>query len=174
MRAGSGKAKGSSFERVICKDLSLWVSGGARDDLYWRSAMSGGRATVAKKKGKSLAHVSGDICAVHPDGAVLTDRYFVECKHYKDLAYRAFLLSGSGAIATFWDKVREQAHSHGKQPLLILKQNQCPTVVLINQCRDEPSSIAELHWHNSTMLSMELMLATPFNQFGKTRKVVRL
>ena len=46
MRKGGGKEKGSSFERLVCKRMSMWLSKGERDDLFWRSAMSGGRATV--------------------------------------------------------------------------------------------------------------------------------
>ena len=55
MRKGGGKAKGSSFERLICKELSLWITGGEHQDVFWRSAMSGGRSTVAMKKGDKLA-----------------------------------------------------------------------------------------------------------------------
>jgi len=47
MRKGGGKAKGASFERDICRRLSLWVSAGKQEDVFWRSAMSGGRSTVA-------------------------------------------------------------------------------------------------------------------------------
>lgn len=30
----NSKAKGASFERDVCKKLSLWVSDGKREDLY--------------------------------------------------------------------------------------------------------------------------------------------
>jgi hypothetical protein len=51
MRKGGGKQKGSQFERDVCRELSLWVSHGKQEDVYWRSAMSGGRSTVAALKG---------------------------------------------------------------------------------------------------------------------------
>ena len=36
--------KGSEFEREMCKCLSLWWTDSKRDDVFWRSAQSGGRA----------------------------------------------------------------------------------------------------------------------------------
>jgi hypothetical protein len=56
-------AKGSSFEREVAKQLSLWWSGGERDDLIWRTAMSGGRATVRHRQGKRTAGQAGDLTA---------------------------------------------------------------------------------------------------------------
>src|SRR5215216_6431446 len=38
--------KGPQWEREVCRALSLWVTNGERVDVFWRSAMSGGRATV--------------------------------------------------------------------------------------------------------------------------------
>lgn len=56
-------AKGASFEREVAKRLSLWWSGGERDDLVWRTAMSGGRATVRHRQGKKTAGQAGDLTA---------------------------------------------------------------------------------------------------------------
>lgn len=61
--------KGQNFERQICKELSLWLSKGQRDDLFWRTAGSGGRATTRQKKGKNTAGAAGDICSTDPDSA---------------------------------------------------------------------------------------------------------
>jgi len=129
MKSGGGKAKGSAFERDVCKKLSLWVTKNKRDDVFWRSAMSGGRATVAGKKGQGLAHVSGDICATHADGYALIEEIFIECKFYRDLTFAALVTSNSGLIERFWDKAQSQAHQHGKTPVVILKQNQMPALV---------------------------------------------
>lgn len=131
MRPGGGKQKGNAFERQVCKDLSLWISNGKRDDLLWRSAISGGRATVRMKKGKNTAHQAGDICSVHPDGHKLTDKFFIECKAYRDLKAAALLFAGEGTIAKFWKICKEQAAQHGKLPMLILRQNQQPVVVVL-------------------------------------------
>lgn len=123
MRAGGGKSKGNAFEREVCKRLSLWATRGKRDDVLWRSAISGGRATVHAKKGKSLAHVAGDICGVHPDADPFVSRFYAECKFYRDLKVPALFYTGDGTLAAFWNETVKQAQRHGKAPMLIFKQN---------------------------------------------------
>jgi hypothetical protein len=134
MRRGGGKSKGAGFEREICKRLSLWVSRGTKQDVFWRSAMSGGRSTVARKKGTVLNRQAGDITATAPEGHQLTGTFFIECKFYKDLQLRSFLLNLEyGKLWEFWDKALEEAFSYGKEPLLIAKQNLIPTLVLVTK-----------------------------------------
>ena len=128
-RRGGGKAKGASFERDVCKKLSLWVSDGKREDLYWRSAMSGGRATLGHRKGKDLRHQAGDICAVHPEGHKLTERFYIECKHYRDLDLGGLLFK-KGKLFNFWVATEAEATKHERLPLLIAKQNNFKTLVL--------------------------------------------
>lgn len=129
-KAGSGKRKGSSFERSVCKHLSLWVTQGKREDVFWRSAMSGGRATVAKKAGRDVRQ-AGDICAVAPEGHKLTDKYYIECKFYRNLRITNFILDGEGKLARFWEEAVEQAKAHNREPILIAKENGREPIVLI-------------------------------------------
>lgn len=79
-RAGHGKAKGSAYEREICVFLSLWWTANHREDIFWRSSASGGRATVRGKKGLSTAHQGGDVACTDPEGAPLTDLFAIEIK----------------------------------------------------------------------------------------------
>ncbi len=76
--------KGSSFEREICKKLSLWwtqdIPGGPRDDVFWRTAGSGARATTRAKRGRATANSHGDITATDPVGRPLLDLITFECK----------------------------------------------------------------------------------------------
>ena len=76
-----GKNKGNSFEREICKELSLWWSNGLglpeNDNIFWRTSNSGGRATVRGKKGDKHC---GDICAIDPIGQPLIDCVTIEVK----------------------------------------------------------------------------------------------
>ena len=130
MRSKS-KQKGSHFERVICKQLSLWVSGGEREDLFWRSAMSGGRATVGKRKGKDHAAHAGDISATHSQGHVLTDHWYIECKAYRNLAIESAMIKGIGTLAKFWRETCYQATQHKKMPMLIAKQNNTPILMIV-------------------------------------------
>jgi len=121
MKAGGGKGKGSEFERVICKSLSLWVTSGKSIDVFWRSAMSGGRATI--KKG--LVRQAGDITAVAPEGHTLTNAFYLELKHLKDISLDS-LITGKGSLVTIWDKTIVEAAKYDRIPVLIFKQNRWP------------------------------------------------
>jgi hypothetical protein len=132
VRKGGGKGKGSGFEREICKALSLWATKGMRDDVFWRSSLSGGRATVGRKTGKEMAHVAGDLCAVRPEGYAFAAKWFMELKSYKDLQVERFILEHRGTLWDFWQKARKEAVSHKKLPLMFLHQNQLKTFVLID------------------------------------------
>lgn len=127
----NSKAKGSAFERKVCNELSLWVSGGLKRDLFWRSSLSGGRATVARKRGSVLNRQAGDICAISPEGHDLTDRYYLDCKFYRDLQFDQFCLHGKGKLTGFWETVRNEAHSYNLKPFLIAKQNHLPVLALM-------------------------------------------
>jgi hypothetical protein len=75
--------KGSSFEREICTKLSLWWTQDLkepRDDIFWRSSQSGGRATERSKKGKTTYGSYGDIAALDPIGAPLLKMFTIELK----------------------------------------------------------------------------------------------
>ena len=128
MRTGGGKAKGSAFERSVCIDLSKWVSGGnARIDLFWRSALSGGRATV--KRG--TVRQAGDITAVAPEGHVLTDNFYLECKHLKNISLDG-LIKGKGALINIWATTVMEALKYNRVPILIFRQNHWPTIFCTN------------------------------------------
>ena len=131
MRKGGGKQKGASFERHVCKQLSKWMSHGTREDLYWRSAMSGGRATLSLGKGTRLAAQAGDITAIDPTGEPLTRQFLLECKHYRNLQF-AGLLNGTGEISHFWKKLVKDADGYNKGPLLIARQNSYPTIAVMD------------------------------------------
>ena len=121
------QSKGSQFEREIAVKLSLWVSHGQRRDIFWRTAMSGGRATVHRKKG-SLYRQSGDICSVDLDGHSLTDVFYFELKHYKTLELPSFFGRGKGTLAKFWERAVDEAKFYRMKPVMIVKQNRFPVL----------------------------------------------
>jgi hypothetical protein len=129
MKQGGGKGKGSAFEREVCKALSLWVSAGRKEDLFWRSAMSGGRATVAQRRG-ALVRQAGDICAVEQAGHSLTSAWYIECKFYKSIKFGEWLIRDTGPIKGWWEEARRNARKYGRDPMLIVKQNGWPTLVI--------------------------------------------
>lgn len=72
--------KGGGFERKMCKRLSLWYSHGERDDIFWRTAGSGARATCRMKQGLMTADSAGDMCAIHESAKRLTAKSIWEFK----------------------------------------------------------------------------------------------
>lgn len=77
--------KGPEFEREVAKDLSLWWTAGDRDDIFWRTQNSGGRATARKRKGKTTQGQYGDIQAVDPLGKPLMRFLSFELKRGYDV-----------------------------------------------------------------------------------------
>ena len=75
-----GKGKGSQFERDICFTLSKWWTDDKRSDVFWRSSMSGGRATVRNKKGLTTHGNYGDIAIADPIGQPLIELATIELK----------------------------------------------------------------------------------------------
>lgn len=73
-------AKGEGFEREISKDLSLWWSREERDDIFWRSSQSGGRAKSRAIAGLNTAYSYGDISFLDPIGKPLLERVVIEVK----------------------------------------------------------------------------------------------
>lgn len=132
MRPGGSKSKGASFERDVCKALSLWVSGGIREDVFWRSAMSGGRSTVAHAKGKKLSSQAGDLSCIHSVGQPFIESFVAECKFYSNLDYTG-LLTGKGKIVAFWEEVNLQANRYGKFPFMVAKQNRLNANVCLSK-----------------------------------------
>lgn len=133
MKAGGSKAKGSSFERDVCKKLSLWASSGLREDLYWRSSMSGGRSTIQAKKGKQNLTQAGDISSIDRVGAEFIEQFCVECKHYKVLDLIPGIIHNRGALYGFWKRLIKDAAGAKKLPILIAKQNRLPALVLLTE-----------------------------------------
>jgi hypothetical protein len=168
MRVGGGKAKGSNFERRVCKELSLWVTNGNREDVFWRSAMSGGRATIAKRRGVNLRRQAGDITATAPEGHVLTDRFFIEVKHVRSLDFLSFFTRSTGSLAKFWMTAKREARKHGLKPMIIAKQNGLPTIVVlplnsIEQFSNLPSATRRIRFGAVEVWLYEEVLAMPFD-----------
>jgi len=143
MRPGGGKQKGAAFEREVCVLLSRWLTNGTREDVFWRSAMSGGRATVGHKRGKQHSTQVGDISCIHPAGHKFSDTFAPECKFYADLNWQG-LLTGKGKLLDFWNEINTQANRYGKHPFLVARQNRMPAFVCL-----DAAGVAKLKLHSS-------------------------
>lgn len=166
MKPGAGKRKGSAFERKVCQQLSLWVTDGNLKDCFWRSAMSGGRATLGAKSGVKLSRQAGDICSVSPEGHALTERYYLELKHLKSLDLGQFFIKRGGVLAKFWLIARSEARKYGKSPMIIAKQNKYPTIVITRR-NQQPVANVLCSGADYEIGLFDDMLAGPFKDFGR-------
>lgn len=132
MKRGGGHSKGASWERECCKRLSKFFTAGERDDLFWRTAMSGGRATLQARKGKSVSAQVGDIGAIDSDGEYHFLRHVVvECKHHHNLHIERGFISSTGNLHAFWVKHCGDAVAVRREPVLIARQDRTPTLLIM-------------------------------------------
>lgn len=111
--AAKSKRKGGSFERDVCKAISLAWTGGARDDLFYRTASSGGRATGRARRGKTTANAAGDVAAMDPDGFPLLKAFSFEIKRGYNSHTIQDLLDGMGAVPLYRKWIRQAWESCG-------------------------------------------------------------
>lgn len=140
MKPGGGKQKGAQFEREVCKKLSLWISDGIRDDMFWRSAMSGGRASIGLKKGMIRVSQQGDVSVIAGgnskaalDAHQFLFNFVVECKSVKDYQLEKFLWSNYGfnnVKGGIIGKAIIQSQTHEKGVFIIAKANRKPALVI--------------------------------------------
>lgn len=131
--AAKGK-KGPAFERKMCRELSRWATDGERADVFWRSAMSGGRATVAARANRGAAYdrQAGDVSATHPAGHPLLDVFVVELKHYKKLRFDLWVYGNENRADTFWREPVDVALDAEREPFIVLKGNRYKELLLVS------------------------------------------
>ena len=139
MRRGGGSNKGSSFEREICKTLSLWWTDGSRDDVFWRTAGSGGRATNRARTGRSTAGAEGDLTATDPIGTVLLRLCCFELKRgYNKVNPLDVIERRSNTkpciLEDFWQQaVTSCMQSKAHFPVVIFKRDQKRTSIVCDR-----------------------------------------
>lgn len=95
--------------------------------------MSGGRASVQFKRGAKNKTQCGDVSAIDPIGARLTDLFLIEAKFYRDLILVGLFHGIKGGINKHWLQCTTQARQHGKLPMLIARQNGVKPLVFLTQ-----------------------------------------
>lgn len=129
------KGKGKSFERLVSKKMSLWLTCGEDKDCIWLTKSSGGRATRRiRTNQKASKYDHGDIA---PDGSRL--EYFfnvfsVELKtgygQKKESEFKLWsvldLIDSKQNIPKFkdfWDQACQDAIASKREPILIFRRN---------------------------------------------------
>ena len=163
MKGGGGKRKGNAFERIICKHLSLWITNGDREDCLWRSAMSGGRATIAYTRNGEPVRQGGDIASVSPEGHALVDRFTIECKCVRSLELVNFMLHNIGRTARFWSKLVMEAQRDGKQPMLIAKENRGAIIVIAKTLSHYAEPYVTIHERGCSLYLFSEIISSNFD-----------
>lgn len=116
------KAKGNTFEREVCVQLSLWWSNSKRDDLFCRSNSSGGRATQRAKKDKKTANQYGDVSLSDPDGQDLLRMFVFELKRgYNTTVFQELIdTDGKSQIKEWITHAKECSEQSGSKSWLIV------------------------------------------------------
>ena len=137
--------KGASFEREMCKYLSLWWTEGKHDDVFWRKRVRSTRKSIDAK------FQLGDIKAERPEGEDLMKMFSIELKtgysvgrkgkHVKNVPWDLLDIidfrKGSKdiekkTIIKFWRQCTRDAEIDNKYPLLIFKRDFHVPVVCIH------------------------------------------
>jgi hypothetical protein len=123
-------AKGGNYEREICHSLSKWWTGNENDSVFWRTANSGGRATVRGRKGKKTSGHCGDICATDQSAEPFMKLVTIEVKrgYNKDNVFN-FIDQKRGKKATDFEQWILQAKSASERAgsmhwMVIARRNQ--------------------------------------------------
>jgi hypothetical protein len=175
----SGHAKGSAFERSICKQLSEWWRPG-RDDIFWRSSQSGGRATIRSRKGKSTAGSYGDIAATDPCGVDLLRFFTIELKCGRSHGFPGDLIDSdcSQFLATIEQAMSAHIAAGSLTWLLVCKRDRRHVMVyfdfrsmreLIKKCKLLASPSVRMKFRHKALGKIDLV-GLPLERFLRAVK----
>ena len=140
----NGKAKGSGGERLVCRILSKWINGTEKPYVFYRSANSGGLATVLGM----YEDMSGDIMCIRPEGKDVADKFSIEIKTgYKDACLDKCLKDNKNEdFRDFWTQCNRDATNAKKLPLLIYNRNGAqPKNMWIGFCNNGIEMLSKLN-----------------------------
>lgn len=130
--------KGGNYERKLCKRFGLWWTQDLdtpRNDIFWRTSQSGGRATQRQKKGVKTAYQYGDMTFTDPIGKPLIDLFLFEFKKgYNDMDVLDIIDSRQKKplLLKFWDKAEQDRKACGRPySILIVKRDHKKSFVVI-------------------------------------------
>lgn len=131
--------KGSGFEREVSKKLSLWYSRGESDSWIWRTAMSGGRATVRAKKGQATSGGAGDLTFTDAKAAPLFELVTFELKRgYAKTSLSDLIDKNDGTKPGTFEQWVQQAVRSARQAgtphwVIIHKRNNRPAMAYLDR-----------------------------------------
>lgn len=128
---GNGKAKGSGYERTICKMLTKWLTGKEKPYVYWRSPSSGALATITAQN----PNLTGDIISVLPEGNFLTDIFSIEVKAgYPKSSFNKFFKDiKNNELMQFWEQSLKDCVQSKKEPMVLYKKDRKEPLIFLNE-----------------------------------------
>jgi hypothetical protein len=131
MKSGKGKSKGSSFERLVAKKLTMFLTGQDAEYFFYRSPGSGAVATMNEQNGE----ITGDIIAIKPEARVLTSKFSIECKDgYADVdTLKIFKNNKNDTLKGFWQQCIRDSRITNKKGMLIFRKKGYPILVGIEE-----------------------------------------
>jgi len=136
--------KGSAYERELASLFSLWWSEGKRDDIFGRSAGSGGRFTARRKSGKDTFLQGGDIVATDAEGEPLMKALLIEAKTGYGTKVSGEIVrwdildfmdsrQEKPVLAKMWEQCYRDAAISNRTPVLIFRRNRRSPCMLIEK-----------------------------------------
>lgn len=115
----NGKRKGSSWERDVCKRLSIWLTGKEKPVVFWRSPSSGGLGTI-----KTAENVTGDIISISDVSKWVCQKFSIECKNGYPSAdlFKHFKKVKNDEIEQFWTQCIRDSQTENKYGILVFKK----------------------------------------------------
>lgn len=114
-RRVNSRAKGSRFERVVCKSFESWSG-----YEFSRTPASGGL------RWKKTDNISSDVVCSDPKHSRKFP-FSVEVKNYQNIKFEHLLLGNKTCkIHDFWEQATEDANRAKKLPVLIMRYNSMP------------------------------------------------
>ena len=139
------KGKGKSFERLISKKMSLWLTCGEDKDCIWYTKSSGGRATRRINTNQTASRYDhGDL---GPDGSKLEYFFSIFCIELKtgdgrkkENEFKLWSLLDSidskqnvPKFNEFWEQACHDAEVSKREPILIFRRNRrLPCIAMYN------------------------------------------
>lgn len=125
----SSKSKGSSYERLLSKELTKWLTGNEKPYNFWRTHASGAIQTLdACNTG-----FAGDIMPITPEAHKIMNKIVIEAKcGYKNISFDKFFKDNKNdPLKEFWDQCIGETKDQPKHPVLIYKKSGFPVIVLV-------------------------------------------